>query len=323
MNLSEILYINDLIFNQLVQHKSVHLEGVGSLECLLRSTSKNYTESVNEVPKYEINFTFEAVGDSVSKLISDKTNCAPKEAKEIYEEWITGVKSGNDTFARYVIKKVGLLDVQLGIKGEFKCDKELSALLEPLTIENIKKPIKENINSTSAQSNIKSSNIKKYNSLKKTIIFLSVFVLAITSYVVTTLLLTTDVNNSVNNFNHNSTDITTTLIDSTKMLVDTITVDNTQIDSTITDTKATTEIENTPNLKGGYYVVANTFIYKENAQKRLTQLKGTEKNVAILEVPNHLFTPYFVTIDCYDNFESARARVNSSNLEEVWVFKFD
>lgn len=300
MNTEEINYVNDLIFANLAQYKSVNIDGLGSLKCVMKFTRKNYSKSVKEAPKYEVFFTEECVGDSVSQLITEKTNCAPKEAKEMVAEWLGDLKKKDKDKISYSITNVGVISVPNNVKTVFICDKKLLELLQPLSVKGMK-------NSTAfvATDNVAKTKPEEENGRKKVVLFIVLSVVAL-------LLGTYFVAPNVFGIKADNEDVAENVI--TEMPLD---VEETETVDSLQEKAVTIP------TKDGYYVIVNTFNNKENADKLLLEVSKNFVGAEILEVVEHKKTPYFVSIGKFDNYEDARKVMNSSDYEETWVYHYN
>ncbi|MFI3267097.1 MAG: hypothetical protein R3Y51_00110 [Rikenellaceae bacterium] len=308
MTKEEINYVNELIFATLAQYKSIHIDNFGSLKCVLKPTNKNYSQSVNEAPKYEVFYTKDVIGDSISKFIIEKTDCAPKEAKEIVAEWLTDIKNEADEKAFYEISGVGVIVDKGEDKKVFICDKKMLSILEPVTI----KGIKTNTTPTVAADTVKPNTSKK--NLKGIFIIAGVLILALGLYFIAPRLFC----------NQNSeyvAVIDTVKIDEAKEAEEALAIERAAKEKEEKE-KAERELAEKNAKKEGYYVIVSTFKIKENAEKELAKMTKIEKNAQLLEVPEHGVTPYFISIDKYNTYEEARIRMNNSTYQNTWVYHF-
>lgn len=136
MNLDEVTYIEDLIFTTLAQHRGVNIPTLGSLRCVLQSTTTNQYKEINEIPKYVIEVSAEYEGDSVVQLMVNHANCERGDAQEMFDEWFEFIHKREDEVSVYTISNVGVI-IRNVESLTFKEDKELALLLNPLQVIDV------------------------------------------------------------------------------------------------------------------------------------------------------------------------------------------
>ncbi|MFI3261596.1 MAG: hypothetical protein R3Y26_01680 [Rikenellaceae bacterium] len=288
MTAEEIKYINEIIYEKLAQFKDIQIDKLGSLKCSLQPTSKNYSENVNEAPKYEVSITDDETVESLSTIIINKTDCAPKEALEMVAEWLGDIKKEEGNLVSYEIANVGTITVKDETSKTFVCDKVLLGILQPVSVSDIKNTV------TTSES----ENKKKIVPI--TIIIISILCLA-TYFIAPNIFISNKKSVAVVN-----------PVDSTAYAKPEVVIEEPE------------EVEVERPTKKGYYLITNTFKHKENAHKRLEELSKVEPNAVLLEVIEHSITPYFISIGRYDSSEDARLQLNKGidTYCDSWIYYF-
>ncbi len=128
-----IVEVNKLISNALIKDGGVYLPGVGSLSVVTTPLTMNSSSKEMSAPTREITISKEEKHRSLIVVITERGNCTPQQATQIYNKWYDVVVKEDNTTIEGVGKISGTL---------FTTDSALKEKLNPIaqaTPQKVKK----------------------------------------------------------------------------------------------------------------------------------------------------------------------------------------